>query len=339
MPDNSEIIDRIYEHVEAGSTDKAVFACLRLARNIDDIVNTIVFIRELYPDKRQLDTAFYDEVNHLNEETQKNIWKITSDRWVDERTMRHSILEDNPDKTMLALGVGEMQKEQDHLKQTISELNIPKGMGEYDAAAFTDRYDAIKVQLRLRLSAINTILERIRTRCLNYASRVEKQIRIQKKSNMFLSDVQNLVNNYFSTHSEETYRKLQKASDLVDSSSSEDSALLLTSVRRAINAVADYFYPPKDVKVICFDGVERSMNNEHYLNRLHEFCSVTFRSSTSNELIQVEVAYLVAFAKKLNEIASKGVHSEVSPSEAKQGLVGLYMFLFNVIHKLEESKV
>lgn len=338
MQNNIEIINRIYDHIENGCTDKAVFACLRLSRNIDDVVNTIVFMRELYPDKKQLDVAFYDETNHLNEEVQKNIWKITGDRWIDERTMRFSMIEEEPDKTVLALGVGEMQKEQIHIKETISDLNVPKGMGEYDAAAFTDRYDATKQQLRLRLSAINTIQERIRTRCLNYASRIEKQIQNTEKPTLFLSDTQNIVNNYFSAHSEDTYRKLQKAASLVGSSNVEDGALLLTSVRRAINSVSDYFYPPTNSKVICSDGVERTMGKEQYLNRLHEYCSVTFKSSTSNELIQAEIGYLTAFARKLNDIASKGVHAEVSTAEAKQGLVGLYMFLFNIINKLEENK-
>lgn len=121
--------------------------------------------------------------------------------------MRKSIT-DNPEETVL--GVGEMQKELELHKQTISELNIPNGMEAYDAAVFTDQYDTQKFNLRLRVSAIHTIQERIRTRCLNYASRVEKQIMVQNKPNEFLSDVQNLVNNYFATNSEETYRKLQK---------------------------------------------------------------------------------------------------------------------------------
>lgn len=337
MSNNSDLINRIYDHVEAGDTDKAVFACLRLARNIGDIFNTIIFIRELHPDKTQLTRVFYDEVNHLKEDVQKFLWRTTGEHLIDERTLSYSIVEGDPDKTVLDMGVGEMQKELTHLQQTITDLNIPDGMGEYDAAAFTDRYDELKSKFRLRRNAINTIQERIRTRCLNYASRVEKQIKAQTNPNAFLNDVQNAVNNFFSVHSDETYRKLQKASSLVDSNSSEDYALLLTSVRRAIKAVADYFYPPQQGEVKCADGVNRLMGNDQYLNRLQEFCSSTFKSSTSNELIRTEFDYLMTFARKLNEMASKGVHSKVSSSEAKQGLVGLYLFLFNIIQRIETN--
>ena len=32
------------------------------------------------------------------------------------------------------------------------------------------------------------------------------------------------------------------------------------------------------------------------------------------------------FVRRLNDVASKGVHTDVSHEEAKQGLIGLYMF-------------
>ncbi|MBA3013969.1 MAG: hypothetical protein KKD63_01790 [Proteobacteria bacterium] len=334
MANNKEIINRIFDHIENGDVDKAAFACVRLSRNIGDIFNTIIFLRELYPNKKQFAQTFYDETINLKKAAQDFLWKKTLDHWVEERTLLYS-LTDEPDETVLALGVGEMQKELFHLKETIADLNIPKGMGEYDAAAFTDRYDFTKSKLRLRISGITTINERIRTRCLNYASRIEKQIETQEKPNLFLSDVQNKVNNYFSSRSDEIFRKLQKASILLGSTNPEDNALLLASIRRAINSVADYYFPPQKGEVMCSDGITRKMGKEQYLNRLYEFCSKTYNSSTSNELIRAELDYLMVFAKKLNEIASKGVHAEVSSAEAKQGLVGLYLFLSNIIEKIE----
>ncbi len=337
MANSFELIDRIYDHVENGDTDKAVFACFRLSKNVGDTFNTIIFLRELYPDNKQLMSSFHDETNHLKDDAIKFLWKTTGEHWMEERTLRDSLPGADPDKTVLGLGIGEMQKEILHLGETISNLNIPDGLEGYDAAAFTDRYDTTKTQFRLRVGAITTIQERIRTRCLTYASQIERRLKSQANPNNFLSDVQNTVNNFFATHSDEAYGRLQKASSLVNSSNTEDHALLLTSVRRAISAVADYFYPPQKEKVSCSDGIKRLMGTEQYLNRLHEFCKVTFKSSTSNELVNAELDYLIAFGRKLNDIASKGVHSEVSSSEAKQGLIGLYMFLFNIIQKIEKN--
>jgi hypothetical protein len=63
----------------------------------------------------------------------------------------------------------------------------------------------------------------------------------------------------------------------------------------------------------------------------------TFRKSTSRDLLKADLDYLAVFARKLNDVASKGVHAEVSAQEAKQGLLGLYTFLFNVSYKLQEE--
>jgi hypothetical protein len=43
------------------------------------------------------------------------------------------------------------------------------------------------------------------------------------------------------------------------------------------------------------------------------------------------------FLSRLNEMASKGVHASVTLAEAKQGLVGLYFFLFNVCQHLSQK--
>jgi hypothetical protein len=101
---------------------------------------------------------------------------------------------------------------------------------------------------------------------------------------------------------------------------------LLTEVRRALKAASDYFYPPVPGKVRCADGVERSLGDEQYLNRLQEFLAQKFAHSTAKELMAAELNHLNAFLRRLNDMASKGVHAPVSLAESKQGLVGLYFF-------------
>src|SRR5690606_15233017 len=214
--------------------------------------------------------AFYDEVKGLKKESQEFLWKTVTDHWISGRTLEYSVTDD-PDKTVIVMGVGEMKKEIVHLKETISDLKAPAGMDGYDLAAFTDRYDSNKSQLRLRLQGISSILERIRTRCLNYASKIEHQLVAQKGADSFLMSVQSEVNTYFLSRSEDTYQKLRKATDLLGSKSPEDNALLLTSIRRAIHSVANYFYPPIQSDVKCLDGKTRKMGNDQYLNRLNEF--------------------------------------------------------------------
>jgi hypothetical protein len=108
-------------------------------------------------------------------------------------------------------------------------------------------------------------------------------------------------------------------------------------VRRAIKAAADFFYPPSDQIIKRSDGTERVLDDEHYLNRLQEYLSANLAKSSSRDLLNAELDHLGAFARRLNKVASKGVHAAVSMSEAKQGLLGLYLFLYNVCSHLQED--
>jgi hypothetical protein len=134
----------------------------------------------------------------------------------------------------------------------------------------------------------------------------------------------------------DTYIKLQKASELAESTNPEDHALLLTAVRRAIKSIADHFLPPSNETHTFPDGKIGALDDDHYLNRLSLFCS-RFPSSSSSDLIKAELEHLSFFARRLNSIASKGVHADVTHAEARQGLVGLYLFASNVIGRLEQK--
>lgn len=333
--DEKNLIQSIYLHLENDEPDNAVFVCFRLARLMKDYFNTGLFLRELNPDEKQLYSAFYDEFKHLRKEAQKSLWEITGHHWIEERTVSFPFIEERPEANMIAMGIGVLQKDRRSLSQSISDLKVPEGMGTLDTAAFTDKYERQKSAFRLKMAAETEIIERIRTRCLNYASMMERRIGLQEKTHEFLLDVQNVVLNYFSGVSKDVFQKLEKATELAMSKKTEDFALLLTSVRRAIKAVADYFYPPTESAVRCMDGRERQMGSEQYLNRLEEFCRQSFETSSSNNLLKAELEYFVTFARKINDLASKGVHATANRQEARQGLVGLYMLLYNLIQKLE----
>jgi len=161
--DERELIDRIYNHVESGDTDKATVACLRLARMLGDSFNTIVFLRELYPDRHQLKIAFFEETQDLKKDTQEFLWKTTQDRWIQERSLDFSLSADQDDRNVLAMGVGELIREVEQMEKSIDDLKLPQGMGEFDTAAFTDRHTELMGQMRLKVRACHTILERVRT--------------------------------------------------------------------------------------------------------------------------------------------------------------------------------
>jgi len=337
--DYAIIIKRVYEHIESGRVDKAVMDCLRIARHLKDYLYTAVFLREVYPNNKELMRVLNNDMSNLKNEAQKFVYDRSHEYWLETHTLGYSIAtgDNGEERNILIIGAGELDPELEQWERSIQDMTIPLGMSEFDTAAFTDRYNNKKTQIRLRISAIQNIKERIKARCFNYAIMVERQLEAQQKPQSFLERVQNDVNNYFKAHSEGVYTKLQKAAQLVESDNPEDLSLLLTQVRRAIKAVADYFYPPSDKKIKCLDGSERVLDDKSYLNRLQEFLVTNLPKSSSGDLLRAELDYLVAISRRLNEVASKGVHAEVSTSEAKQGLLALYLFLYNVCLHLQKK--
>lgn len=337
-----QLLERIFDHVERGDVEKATRACLRLSRQIGDHMSTALFLHELVEDKMEIMRVLFDDTSNLKEEARVYLYQKSLERWIQSRTVAYGLgtsTTDGESKNVLVISVGDFSTDIDQCEKSIADMRISPGMGEYDTAAFTDRHSNLKGQFRLRIRAINTIKSRVLNHCLNFAIQVEKQLRAQEKSIAFLQSAQNEVQNYFRTRSSDVSEKLLSANQLVNSTNPEDQSLLLTQVRRAVKAVADYFYPSEQCLKKCADGVERMLGDDQYLNRLHEFVYTRFPRTASTELLRAELEYLLIFAKRLNDVASKGVHASVSMTEAKQGLLGLYLFLYNLCMRLESQEV
>lgn len=339
--DYAGAVARIYEHLEKDQVEKAVMGCLRLARATKDYLNAAIFLRELYPDRKEVARVLLDDTAHLKQEAQRFILQTSAERWLEAHTLDIDFdfsgdeqVDEGDKRNVLKIGAGEIDPELEQWERAIADMTLPPGMQPFDTAAFTDRFVNQKAMIRLRIKALQTIKARMKARCLNYVIQMERQLSSQKQAQGFLESVQNEVNNFFKARSDDVYSKLQKATQLAASSDLEDASLLLTEVRRAMKAVADYFWPPMTGKVICSDGEAHLMGGDQYMNRLQEFLATKLPRSTSTQLLQAELDHLVSFIRRLNDAASKGAHAAVTIAESRQGLVGLYFFLFNVCQHL-----
>jgi hypothetical protein len=342
--DYETAIARIYDHLEANHVEQAVMACLRVARHAKDYLNAAIFLRELYPNRKEVVSALYDDISHLNKDAQKLIFEMSLQRWIDLHTMDFTLGGENEDNeedgarhNILNASAGELDAKIAQWEGSIEDMAVSTGMAPFDTAAFTDRMHQARAMARLQITALQTARARLKARCLNYAIQIERQFELQRKTQGFLESVQNDVNNFFKVRSDDVYTKLQKAAQLSMSDDLEDFPLLLTQVRRALKGAADFFYPPVSGTVMCSDGKERELGEEQYLNRLQEFLASRITRSTAKDLLRAELEHLGTFFRRLNDMASKGVHSAVSVAEAKQGLVGLYFFLFNLSQHLSRD--
>lgn len=338
--DHLALIYHIYEELDNDRVDNAVMKCLRLARLLKDYLYAAVLLHEMHPEREDFCRVLYEDTRHLKRDAQEYIHKTALKMWLKTRTLEFSLAqdEDGQERNILNVSVGQIDAELDQWERTIQDLQVPAGMTPFDTAAFFDQYVGRKDAIRLRMQALQDVKQRIKTRCLNYAIRIEREFDAQQKTTSFLGTAQGQVNNYFKTRCDDVYTKLQKASQLVDSNDSEDQSLLLTEIRRTLNAVADFWYPAREEPVRCTDGKERTLGQEQYLNRLQEYLVSVVPKSASRELIEAELELLAVFMRRLHNVASKGVHAIVSREEAQQGVLGLYMFLYNITLRLEQDQ-
>jgi hypothetical protein len=107
---------RIYEHLENDHVEKAVMACLRIARAAKDYLNAAIFLRELYPDKGEVSRALYDDTSHLNKEAQKFLYETSLNRWLELHTVDLNLAEnegkpDEEKRNVFKISAGEFDSE------------------------------------------------------------------------------------------------------------------------------------------------------------------------------------------------------------------------------------
>ena len=338
MFDYEKAVQGLYDALEEDRVEDAVMRCVRIARHAQDYLNACVFIRHLHSDHKNALRVMAEDMAGLKPEASRFFVERSGTLWQDTHDVGFNMASGihGEEKRVFTISIGDVDAELNHVAAIEGVYKLPSGLGEFDTAAFYDRSINDLMGFRLRARGLSTLRARIKARCFEYAITIERQLQAQRPPVAFLHDVQMQVNNYFKGRDKKVYDKLRKAAEIVYGDNAEDHALVLTEIRRAINAVADHLYPPRPEPVLCSDGQTRKLGPDQYLNRLEQFLSETSAaSSTATELLKAEFGLLMVFVRRLNSIASKGVHADVEPLEARQGLVGIYLFLYSLTRHLE----
>lgn len=328
-------IEIAYQYLIDGEITKAVMLCLRIARQTNDISNIAFFLQELSSDNKASLTTFFGETAHLTSDSQKKIWELATQRWLSERELPESFL--GKDR-IYDKGIGELESSIKSSQESLSDYTLPSGMTPYDTAAFENSSRSKRESLRLWIGILSAIKEKVRARCLNFLITIEKQISFQEEFFNFQNQSVHSVINFFKRNENDIYLKTMKICELASKLDGENRSLLLTEIRRTIQAMADFFFPPTDELYLCQDGKDRKMDADAYLNRLQEFIKISFRKSHLRDLIVLDSENLASYSRKLNDLAGKGVHNYISEHEANYSLYTFFTLGSNLIFLYEEKK-
>lgn len=97
----------------------------------------------------------------------------------------------------------------------------------------------------------------------------------------------------------------------------------MNTVRRMIKSVADQVYPPSDTAVVQ-NGQTYEVGSDKVLNRLTLFLKANCHSESRRQRLSRSI-------RDINERASAGAHSDVTPAEARALFLATYLTLGEIV--------
>lgn len=146
------------------------------------------------------------------------------------------------------------------------------------------------------------------------------------------------VDTFLRAECPQAVEQIVAVNERMTSDDSESLSAALTSCRRVLKTVADVVFPPQTEPHIDGSGKPRNVNEEAVVNRLIAFLQISHGKST-RKIVTSELEYLAARLNAINDVACKGVHSDVTLPEARLLVIHTYLFLAEVARARASSKV
>lgn len=234
-----------------------------------------------------------------------------------------------------------------HLESMLAELDeqhrsfqtAPTNLTPIDTYFVLEKYDkSIAALLPLRTSLKQTI-QRVKDAVHGFLVETEHQLRSGQQRPTVFDRGREYIEQSLTQRAPEALAVFRSAEEALERGGPEDLAHALTSCRRMIKAIADAVYPATDEVITGADGRDRKMDDSSYQNRLLQFAVEELGKSTHTDLLQETFRSLGMRLKRLNELASKGVHGEVSRSEAETCIMWTYLTAGDILRIADGTSI
>lgn len=172
---------------------------------------------------------------------------------------------------VFAQSLAQIEQDLARLRQIYDDLTVPTNLTPIDTYFATRDMDSGKVKMLPDILRLEQLLERVKTAVHSFLITTESELdEGQQESSLFLR-AQEYINGALAKYAPDALRKFAAAQDRLYSGDPEDLAHALTSCRRMIKALADVVNPPTDEIITGDDGIERTMSDALYRNRLLQY--------------------------------------------------------------------
>ena len=213
------------------------------------------------------------------------------------------------------------------IEQRLATLELSR----HRPSATSDELQTTTIQLQLLREA----LERIRHRVFSTLCLWERRLTFAATNVRIFDRHRSRVDQMLAQVAPDVVDQLSAAYRRVEEGDVESLSQSLTSCRRILKATADHLYPPGE-PVVGDDGVERTMGEEQFVNRLWQFALEAIEGRSRRRLITTTLQEFGGRIDRLYALTNKGVHDTVSPDEVELCVIQTYLMVGELL-ALQES--
>ncbi len=332
-----QLLSEIHKHLENpySETATALRKTARLCRLTKDYRNLLWIELELagMEDQPSKNAIYAEVINAIGDEEFKKLHAFESEKGIKMRLGPNFVKERGagPDaNTVLGFSVSQMEQRLTRIREEHTDL---RNRIDHFELGDPRRTDIVKSRVIIDEYTydLEVILHRIAQRLAMWVARVEQKALLSRHVRDAFSFYRETVDRELTRLDPELLQKLNSAVERMLAGEPEARTHALTSCRRVISSLADTLYPPREGLTECSDGIKRELGPAQYKNRLTEYVSNECRKSVSRDLLMRLVEDTSYRITKLNDLASKGVHADISVHEVNQCVIQTYICVGDIL--------
>jgi len=212
---------------------------------------------------------------------------------------------------------------------------IQATLGSAEPGATARTRDRLQAKTEPQILQNISILDRLRNAAYTYVLEAEPAV-LAGIVPSALARGQLFAEEMLARRAPDALEALRAAESNAASGNRESASLAATSCRRAVKAMADALYPVGQ-PVVDNAGTKRSMDDQHSRNRLTQFVLDRRGRSTLAGMLSSNIEMLGTRLKSLDDLASKGVHSDLARNEIEACISSTWALATDLLRIDEEA--
>lgn len=211
--------------------------------------------------------------------------------------------------------------------------DIEARIASFTAARDREADTKARAVLDARLMMEAEVLGRIQYRVYSYLCQCERALGFGAGAGSIFDRYRTRVDSHLADLAPEVLEQLNAAYRRTQEGDSEARSHALTSCRRMLRSVADVVFPPRDDPIIGRDGKPHAAGADQYLARLWAFLDTqTGPGGAGRRLTTAALDDVGNPVERLNDLANKGVHAEVTQAEVDLCVLHSFLLAGEVLH-------